>query len=134
METYSYKGISILPNLTKATTYLIFLTENSDFATDVWNDLLKLIGKKNEIIGDPIYDENRNEFKIQVKTIKNVESAMKICKDEPQFETANFYINGENFKFKYLRSPTSISIDGKTFKTVGEFTLPKSVYQQFLNM
>ena len=131
MEQYQYKGVGVVADIHKTSVHLTFLSSESNPSTQIWNDILKILCKKNEIIGDSIYDPETNEFIIQVKTIKNVESAFELCKEKPEFQTANFYINGELFRFNYLRTPTEITINGKNHKTIGEFTLPKTAYQRF---
>lgn len=133
MEQHEYKGILIQTNLSKTTANLSFLTEKSTYTNDVWNDILKILCRKTTIIGEPEYDPKLQEFKIQVKTIKKVEDAIELCEYEPEFKTANLYINGEHFKFKYIQRPIQMVIGGKKYNKIGEFILPKSVYEQFLN-
>ena len=116
--------MEILSFPNRKNTRLVFVSSVAQ-PTTVWNRILSRICKNNEILGKPEYSDN--EFKIYVKAIKDVESAMDLCKEMPNFETANFYVNGIRFKFKYLRQPTDIEIESVVYKTVGEFTIPNDV-------
>ena len=129
---FPYRDISILPITTKREARLVFVSSVAPSSTAVWDDFLKLLCKENNYVDNYVYDEASNEFKVQVKDIRTVEDAMEIYNAHPKATIANLYVNGEGFNFEYLRKPVKATVNGKSYSIIGEFTMPRSIYNEFL--